>query len=353
MSDNIFILEESSSDESETSSEEEIETLKDLNQEFLNETKVEDYLKNHKSLFTRDIERRIIVVDSHTENQTSSFDSSNYTIKFQDDTNSITNNYEIFNNVIGFRLLKASIRSPPYNVNSTNNVIYYSDTEYVTINPGLYTLSELADVFGKPHNDYVGANNNQAQFVTYSTSSTTDYFHGGASINNTGTSLVKYVGSTDTTNYNIAGKGIRYKFSIFGNASFKINWGRNDVTRGAARLFGFFPTDTDSNIIHYSDKTPDISHHYVDLVIPEIPDKACKIRSYGKNVIDRIPLRSFHGEYTHYLLDDNYINYFYPIKLHELTIKLFSEDKTPYDCNNADNSFEFELTIVNNVNLLK
>ena len=58
MSDNIFILEESSSDESETSSEEEIEELKDLNQEFLNQTKVEDYLKNHKYLITRDIERR-------------------------------------------------------------------------------------------------------------------------------------------------------------------------------------------------------------------------------------------------------------------------------------------------------
>ena len=91
MSDNIFILEESSSDESETSSEEEIEELKDLNQEFLNQTKVEDYLKNQKSLFTKDIEKRIIVVDSHTENQTSSFDSSNYTIKFQDDTNIIIN----------------------------------------------------------------------------------------------------------------------------------------------------------------------------------------------------------------------------------------------------------------------
>ena len=349
MSDNIFILEESSSDESETSSEEEIEELKDLNQEFLNQTKVEDYLKNHKSLFTKDIEKRIIVVDSHTENQTSSFDSSNYTIKFQDDTNSITNNYEIFNNVIGFRLLKANIRSPPYNVNETNNVIYYSDTEFVTINPGLYTLSELADVFGK-------VTNTEAQHVTYTSSSSPGYFHDGASINTSpANSLVNYVDSTDTTNYSIGkGKGIRYKFSINAtNTVFVINWNKNDVTRGAARLFGFFPTDTTSEDFHYSDKIPDISHHYVDLVIPEIPDKACKISSYGKNVIDRIQLYSFHGEYIHYRLDDNYINYFYPIKLHELTIQLFSEDKTPYDCNNADNSFEFELTIVNNVNLLK
>ena len=335
MSDNIFILEESSSDESETSSEEEIEELKDLNQEFLNQTKVEDYLKNHKYLFTRDIERRIIVVDSHTENQTSSFDSSNYTIKFQDDS---TNNYEIFNNVIGIRLLKASIRSPPYNVNETNNVIYYtkSSTEYtVTINPGLYTLSELALVFGKTVDTH-------AQFVTYSSS---EDFHTG------GTSRVRYYSSSDTST-NSNGKGILYDFFIGGGA-FKINWDKNDVTRGAARLFGFFPVETSDSSIHYSDKTPDISHHYVDLVIPEIPDKACKIRSYGKNVIDRIPLYSFHGEYIHYSLDDNYINYFYPIKLHELTIQLFSEDKTSYDCNNADNSFEFELTIVNNVNLLK
>ena len=341
MSDNIFILEESSSDESETSSEEEIETLKDLNQEFLNETKVEDYLKNHKSLFTRDIERRIIVVDSHTENQTSSFDSSNYTIKFQDDTNSITNNYEIFNNVIGFRLLKASIRSPPYNVNSTNNVIYYTlstnyETEYtVTINPGLYTLSELASVFSE-------TNVHKAQFVKY----TNNYDN----FNVTNGDVAYYPSTTD----NISGKGIVYKFQIT-SGEFKLIWNKNDVTRGAARLFGFYPVETSASTssILYSDKTPDISHHYVDLVIPEIPDKACKIRSYGHNLIDRIPLRSFHGEYTDYLLDDVHINYFYPIKLHELTIQLFSENKTKYDCNNADNSFEFELTIVNNVNLLK
>lgn len=336
MSDNIFILEESSSDESETSSEEEIEALKDLNQEFLNETKVEDYLKNHKSLFTRDIEKRIIVVDSHTENQNSNFDTSNYTIKFQDDK---TNNYEIFNNVIGFRLLKASIRSPPYNVNETNNKIYYTLSgdikEYiVTINPGLYTLSELASVFGK-------ITTTHAQFVKYTNPSNNFYNNGE----------VAYYPSTDTTT-DSNGKGIRYKFQI-NSGDFKLIWDKNDVTRGAARLFGFFPKDTDLNDTHYSDKTPDISHHYVDLVIPEIPDKACKIRSYGKNVIDRIPLYSFHGEYIHYRLDDNYINYFYPIKLHELTIQLFSEDKTPYNCNNADNSFEFELTIVNNVNLLK
>jgi hypothetical protein len=344
MSDNIFILEESSSDESETSSEEEIEALKDLNQEFLNETKVEDYLKNHKSLFTRDIEKRIIVVDSHTENQNSNFDTSNYTIKFQDDK---TNNYEIFNNVIGFRLLKASIRSPPYNVNDTNNVIYYSnggDILTVTINPGLYTLSELADVFGKPHDVDDGQSHNyetHAQFVTYSLSK--DFQTGGIS-------KVKYSSSSDTST-DSNGKGIRYKFQTSGE--FKLIWDKNDVTRGAARLFGFYPVETPASSIHYSDKTPDISHHYVDLVIPEIPDKACKIRSYGKNVIDRISLYSFHGEYIHYRLDDNYINYFYPIKLHELTIQLFSEDKTPYNCNNADNSFEFELTIVNNVNLLK
>ena len=46
-------------------------------------------------------------------------------------------------------------------------------------------------------------------------------------------------------------------------------------------------------------------------------------------------------------------NYFYPMKLSQLTIQLIDDHGNIYDCNNADNSFEFELTILQNTALLK
>ena len=160
----------------------------------------------------------------------------------------------------------------------------------------------------------------------------------------------------DSTAPTCNGRGISYKFSNDSSQSeFTINWNKNNVTRGAAKLFGFFPEDiTSSSNELYSNKTPDLSSHYVDLVIPEIPQIACKHNSYGNDIIERIPLTSFHGEYVYYKDDyDISVNYFFPIKLHELTIKLYSENKVLYDCNDSDNNFEFEITIVKNLNLLK
>lgn len=331
--ENIFVLNESSSEYSTSSDENEDDNIV-VNNEFMNYTPVEEYEKNRNKLFTKDIEKRIIVVDSHNVHQTTSFNSSNYTIKFDNNNNNENTNINIHNNVIGFRLLKANIRSPPFNVNSTNNVIFYTidgNTETsLTINPGLYTLSELASVF---------------------TSTTTTNSH----YVDTSVFTVTYLDSTATTSgISNDGRGIRFKFT-HSSTDFTIHWNKNNVTRGAAKLFGFFPDNAGSTSLNlYSNKIPDLSSHYVDLVIPEIPQIACKHNSYGNDIIERIPLTSFHGEYVYYK-DDNDIsvNYFFPIKLHQLTIKLYSDNKELYDCNSSDNNFEFEITLVKNLNLLK
>lgn len=349
MSDNIFVLNESSSEYSTSSEENEDDNIV-LNNEFMNYTPVQEYERNRNKLFTKDIEKRIIVVDSHNVHQTTSFKSSNYTIKFRN--NNEDTNINVHNNVIGFRLLKANIRSPPFNVNSTNNVIPYtiSGTEYsVTINPGLYTLSELANVFAFNYINGSNTYNLRAHHVTYSDTSRTDF------TNVSGTSSrIEYLDSTASSSN---GRGISFKFTHATN-NFTIHWNKNNVSRGAAKLFGFFPEDIDSTTSPpyelYSNKIPDLSTHYVDLVIPEIPQIACKHNSYGNDIIERIPLTSFHGEYVYYKDDyDISVNYFFPIKLHELTIKLYSDNKELYDCNNSDNNFEFEITLVKNINLLK
>ena len=70
----------------------------------------------------------------------------------------VTTNYDIYNHVIGFKLLKTTIRTPPYNINKTNNVIRYkvdgSDIHKVTINPGQYEVGELASAFQKYNQRY-------------------------------------------------------------------------------------------------------------------------------------------------------------------------------------------------------
>ena len=335
--DNVYIQVDSSeqeSSENSSSSDEELNEDIERNSEFMNNTNIKDYEKNRNLLFTQDLQKRILVVDSHNVHQTSTFNSSNYKITFNTDNNQDTN-ITIHNNVIGFRLLKANIRSPPFNINTTNNVIYYTiggAEVFVTINPGSYTLSDLASVFGV-------TTSTNSQYVTYS-----------SPMNNF---TVAYYDNDDTSSgITNDGRGLRFKFT--NSSDFTINWNKNNITRGAAKLFGFFPEDsTSSSLDLYSNKIPDISSHYADLVIPEIPQIACKHNSYGADIIERIPLSSFHGEYVYHKEDYNPVNYFFPIKLHQLTIQLYSENKELYDCNNSDNNFEFEITLVKNLNLLK
>ena len=197
--DNIFI---NTSHEQTSSSEEEYDKEPDT---FMNMTKMSEYEKNRNRLFNRDIIKKNIVIDSHNyfqgdDGDGERFNTSNFTVLFDledEPTESyqekITTNYDIFKNVIGFRLLKTTIRTPPYNVNSTNNVIKYKrsgtilkngksrDPEEIltiTINPGVYTTEDISSVFQKfegyydPGEDIPESRTNiskkNAHFVTYS-----------------------------------------------------------------------------------------------------------------------------------------------------------------------------------------
>jgi len=83
-------------------------------------------------------------------------------------------------------------------------------------------------------------------------------------------------------------------------------------------------------------------------VIPEIPYIACKRNSIGKHLIDRIPLDCEQGSIMYYSSDINLENYFTPTNINSLNIQLYEDTTdTLYDCQNNDNSFEFELTILN------
>ena len=68
-----------------------------------------------------------------------------------------------------------------------------------------------------------------------------------------------------------------------------------------------------------------------------------------------IQLDNDNGKYIHNIpeLISEKEQYFLPIELSKLTIQLYSENNELYSCNNSDNSFEFEIIMVKNKDLLK
>tara|TARA_Y100000768_G_scaffold350126_1_gene300155 strand:+ start:5585 stop:6739 length:1155 start_codon:yes stop_codon:yes gene_type:complete len=367
--------------EGESSSEE------DEGQEkyFMNMIKQSDYEKNRNKIFTKDIEKKRIVIDSHNYYQSSGdFNTSNFDVLFDfeapntegEGTSLITTDYGIFTNVIGFRLLKTTIRTPPYNINSTNNIIRYkkgnsSTIHTITINPGQYEISQLADSFqvykSKVLSERPGIDveKNYSQYVTYSDPDTLEYTDNGAKRN---TFTLTFL-STEENSIGFPEKNgissLLFRF-VFGNdilsSEVTILWDYDNITRGAARLFGFLPKETKSISrgneslppVLYSNRLLDLSSHFVDLVIPEIPSSVCKRNSAGRDIIERIQLKASHGEYLHYRTTDMGEQvYFNPMKLHRINIQLWAVNNELYDTNNSDVSFEFEITMLKNIALLR
>lgn len=369
----------SDSDSSEEFNSEDLKYTKQTH--FLNQTSLEEYEKNRNMLYTKDILRKRLVIDSHNYFQPDGFNTSNFLVVFDFDTaegsSLVTTNYDIYHNVIGFRLVRTTIRTPPFNINSTNNIIKYKrsstgDTIHTaTINPGVYNMSDLGNVFQQYQGSLFVATttnptntvntDNFAQFITYSDSSSisngsysagTDTF---SPSNNTFSWTFHNVDSTNTTSTN-GNKSMAYDLTFNGSDEITILWDFDNITRGTARLFGFLPKPkTSVNQKLYSDRTPDVSTHFVDLSIPQIPSIGCKRNSSGRDIIERIQLKAGHGEYLHYGIDvdeSNVQEYFAPITLHRLNIQLWAVNNVLYDSNNSDASFEFEITMVKNKKLL-
>jgi len=283
---------------------------------FMDQSLVSDYDKVRRNLFSRQIMKGILYIDSSKYRVSSTFKSSNYVASFTP-----------VKSVIGFRLLSANLRVPQYNVNNTNNIIWYKQgsTEYsVTINPGYYSVTELATAL---------------QVKTSTKSHRVTYSSGAPEF----TSDTKYY-SSNTTLPTTDKQGMIFR--LVNGSSIKFLWNKNNVTKGAARLLGFNPIESSSPLAtHYSDKPPDFSQHYVDLHIPEIPSIACKLNLHERSLVERIPLTYSTGSYQRYEPDSWLAsNYFTPIKLDEINIQLWSDNNEEFDSQNTDNSFEFEFT---------
>jgi len=312
--DNKEIKEKNKIVKSEISHEEFLKTLTEELQKLRKSMVIlnGNYLKSHnnseslKKQFKKDILKKNIIIDSMNINKTSDLNAtSNYIINFGAD-----NLPEVYKNVIGFRLINAVIPYTFYTVNDNNNIIKI-DSETIQLDPGQYTFTAL------------------------------------------GNHLQTKINASSLTGFTVASSLVDFKYTISSSgANFSILWSQSNSNR----LFGFQKNDITGQSSYESENESDHSVHYVDLVIEEIPSIACKINSKGKEIISRIPFNASSGSLIFYRSppeEFQSINYFYPMKLSQLTIQLFDDHNSIYDCNNADNSFEFELTILQNPGLMK
>ena len=279
--------------------------------DFMNMENSKEYESIRNKYFTPELTRIRLLIDSKNIDHTLDHSTSNYTINFEgSNVGNATSGYGNFDNVIGFRLIKSMIPNSIYTVNDNNKniIVKLSSGSDVSINltSSSYTFNELGDHLISTLNAHASLS-----------------------------------GFSITKNSNT------YKYTISNSTAFRIKW--LSSSGSAYRLFGFFNIDdTSDNTSYTSNNVVQQNIHFVDLVIPEIPYIACKRNSNGKNIIDRIPLDEGSGNLVYYSSDINLDNFFYPINIDKLTIQLYEDTSDVfYDCQNNDNSFEFELTILN------
>ena len=346
-------------------------SMSEFNHDFLLKS---DYLNFRNNLFTKDIEKFHILVDSksleHTCLEEECNCSSNYTFSLE------SSGFGRFKNVIGFRCIRAYLPTLPWNINQNNNQINISwskdgdnGEKSIALDKGLYdnfedVVDSLEIKLNKEFNiaqspDYPG-------FIciyksdrnTYQFSKKVEGFGGLEKI----TGLEKFPGKRFII--------ILYKENDV--HTFTLHW--DNLKKSANRFLGFKGIDEesksnpnseddikwDSNSIDYyciSNIMPDLTNHFVDLVIDEIPYIACKKNPLSKSILERIPTDTqTGGDYVeHHVSESEYFsqNYFYPLSLDKLTIQLFDDSLTNYYfTNNLDNSFVFEITMLKNTKSL-
>ena len=279
-----------------------------------NHIKTHSNYKNFRDkIFTKDIIKKNVIVDSISSK---SDNTSNYIIRFGGE-----NTPEVYKNVIGFRLINACFPYTFYTVTDNNNELNI-DGEQVKIPKGSYTFEDLGLTLQEAIREL---ENNGTDYDDFTVDADPE--------------ALKYtIKSGDDGEY---------------SPEFSIEWPPNTSTH---RLFGFTNKMVQGENEYKSVHIADHSIHYVDLVIKEIPSIACKITSKGQEIITRLPFNAQAGSVIQYRAPEGELqtsDYFYPMKLNQLSIQLFDDHGGIYDSDNGDNSFEFELTIIKNTGLFK
>ena len=141
-----------------------------------------------------------------------------------------------------------------------------------------------------------------------------------------------------------------------GGNEFRFLWDEIDNS-SANNLLGFNKVTTPSDDLgeQYINSIPSVIHpnmstHYIDLIVDEIPYIACKKNAIGKKLIERIAITGGFGELIQYIQpwDSEYENYFFPISLSKLTIHIQEPTQNHFFDDTRDHTLEFEITTIKN-----
>lgn len=275
-------------------------------------------MMSNNNLINKNIEKVSVLVDtddlSHDSTVNADQSRSNFDYKIKFDENGFGG---VFNNVIGFRLKKAILRNNPILIDGSNSTIVEDGTTYYLLKNkyGYYTGASWATLLSA---------------VNWTTNPDGVTTAPGFTIGTvTYDSVTNKLKTTGTPNFDFT------------------------THKDVARLLGFNPgTDPAQTVSGELFPFPiDLSNHYVDVVVPEIPSIACKRNATGKNVVERIPLTTSAGAIQYFACDPSELqstNYFYPIKLSEITIQLYTDNNNLLSATNEQSSFEFEITMLKN-----
>ena len=253
-------------------------------------------------LILKDVHRENILLSS---NDTEDISHDSKTLKFNLNNNG-AGGIQYKKNVIGFRLNECIFTSPVYNITNANNKITHSDST-ITVDVGYYTIYTLQNAINSFSDNVTLDLKYNAQQQKYS---------------------IKNTGSSDITVDLLENENQLLKDCGFTKLGM--------LEAGTDR-----PADTHPSLIIGT---------YIDIVVDEIPYKACKQNPKGFNIVHRLPIRSDSGSsivyYKSNFIDHNFQHLFYPLNLSTLTIHLYMDGKE-LTLENLTISFEFELVILN------
>ena len=262
-----------------------------------------DYEKVRNKYFTPEIIRHCLLCETH--NHKTTITRNKFIVDFTNSDVNHTSGYESFENVIGFRLIKAGVPNRDYHITDATKQLTFTinnASHTATLVPGKYTIASMASHLETKMQDEVAG-------VTVTHDSAT----------------------------------LKFTFAHSSNIGFDFT---NDTTN-LSNILGFPKAVISESSSVVSTNLPDFSVHYIDIVIDEIPYIACKRKAHGKHVIDRIGLYTSQGALNYY---ENkqliYQNYCTPIKLSRLTIELLDDHGNYYDPGEVNCFFEFEITIL-------
>ena len=274
----------------------------------------EQYLYDIDKLIVKKVYRENILLSNK---DTGEYNHDSKTIRFNLNNNK-AGGVQYKKNVIGFRLNECIYTLPIYNINENNNKIDLDSNGIVTIEKGNYTIFTLLNTINNSTTDKVLPVSN--------------FFQLSYPPLNSKIRLNLVPPHTSVTFNNVNENSLIY------NLGYRSNSNEGNLTISSPSL-GLADTHPSLNI-----------GTYIDIVVDEIPYKACKQNPQGLNIVHRLPVRPDSGSsivyYKSNFIDHNFQYLFYPINLSTLTIHLYM-DGVELNLEHMTISFEFELVILN------